>query len=737
MHRNTFPPIASHLRRALIAAGLALPMAAVASPAGDALRRLQSDDWITRDTSLADLGISEPVVLSNSDAHQDFYLPVPRGVPIADATLNFDARYTKDEPGRTNAVLWADGVPLAAQNIADGNGPVLRNLPLEQRLRSTGFLRLGVDWQSEIALRRCESNRATANALTISPQTRLSYRYDASAIGNLDDAWSTLPGKPVLLVSDTKLDQQAYDSAWRMGVAMQRAGKRVDVKAFPAVGDEIDTRALQVPAGLAQAPVFAAVAGKERHKLASAAEIGALLVLGAPAVTGDVVIASPALRAKLNAALDALQTELASDPDAADAFKSWRQARAPLAGADMAAKEVRLAPMGRLSVIAVAPDAGAQAAGVFNAAWRRILVSRQVQVQTATPPQSFQGDGVRLSALGGAPDSFDVVARGDWNVNFPLASVSSDGRMPDELVIDLAAAPGASSTRPVASVFWNGILLGAKQLDADGRPERLTARVPGYALGVNNAVRVSVQRQPVSVDCNEIPQGYPVSVLPTSHVKPGQPQPDGTFTGLLPLLAGNPQVLVPDSYLANAPTSLKQLIGIATASGVSATRAELAVSPAGQAAKPARTFLAMELPLEGAKPKVRVSDQKQLQVAGRSATWLDISGLSGLSTAEVVSSGGQDGVLWHALGPQSGKLDTPFVLNRGDIAVIAANGPVAWIDSTNPDASKPPGAGESAFFEWRRYISWSVPALSFGLLVLVLVLILALRVTRRKNKGNG
>ncbi|WZB70674.1 cellulose biosynthesis cyclic di-GMP-binding regulatory protein BcsB [Achromobacter xylosoxidans] len=217
----------------MIAAGLALPMAAVASPAGDALRRLQSDDWITRDTSLADLGISEPVVLSNSDAHQDFYLPVPRGVPIADATLNFDARYTKDEPGRTNLVLWADGVPLAAQNIADGNGPVLRNLPLEQRLRSTGFLRLGVDWQSEIALRRCESNRATANALTISPQTRLSYRYDASAIGNLDDAWSTLPGKPVLLVSDTKLDQQAYDSAWRMGVAMQRAGKRVDVKAFP------------------------------------------------------------------------------------------------------------------------------------------------------------------------------------------------------------------------------------------------------------------------------------------------------------------------------------------------------------------------------------------------------------------------------------------------------------------------------------------------------------------------
>ena len=176
--------------------------------------------------------------------------------------------------------------------------------------------------------------------------------------------------------------------------------------------------------------------------------------------------------------------------------------------------------------------------------------------------------------------------------------------MPDELIIDLAAAPGA---RPPGR--WPGILerdIAGRQAARRRRPsERLTARVPGYALGVNNAVRVSVQRQPVSVDCNEIPQGYPVSVLPTSHVKPGQPQPDGTLTGLLPLLAGNPQVLVPDSYLANAPTSLKQLIGIATASGVSATRAELAVSPAGQAAKPARTFLALEVPLDGAKPRSR------------------------------------------------------------------------------------------------------------------------------------
>lgn len=733
-HPSPYSPVARTLCRALMAAGLLLPMGAMASPAGDALRHLQGDDWVTRNTTLQDLGITEPVVLSSSDARQEFYLPVPRGVPISDATLSFDAKYTKGEPGRTSMVLWVDGVPQAAQRIADGDGSVDRTLNVEQRNRATGFLRLGVDWQSEIALRHCESNRATANALTISPQTRLSYRYDASAIGNLDDAWGTLPGRPVLMVAGAKLDQQAFDSAWRIGVAMERTGKRVAVKGFPSVGDEVDTRGLQVPPGLGQIPAFAALSNSEKHKLASPAEIGALLVMGAPAVTGDVVISDASLRAKYNEALDALKAQLAADTDAADAFKAWRQQRMPLANADVPSKDIRLVALGRQAVIAVAADAGAQGAGAFDTAWRRILVTRQVNVKAAMPPQTFLDGGLRLTTLGGTADSFDVVARGDWNTTFPLASVSADGQMPDELVVDLAAAPGASTTRPVASVFWNGILLAAKQLDATGKPERLTARVPGYALGVTNAVRVTFQRQPVSVDCNEIPQGYPVNVLPTSYVKPGKAQPDGTFVGLLPLLASTPQLIIPDTYLADAPDNIKRVIGIASASGVSATRAELAVTPAGQAVKPNRPFLAMEVAVDGAKPLVQVTDRKQLRVAGKDTAWLDVTGLDHLSTAEVVSAAGQDGLLWHTLGEHPATLDAPFVLNRGNVAIIGAAGPLAWIDSANPDASHPPGAGESAFFEWRRYISWSVPAISIGMLVLILILIVALRVNRRKNK---
>lgn len=79
-------------------------------------------------------------------------------------------------------------------------------------------------------------------------------------------------------------------------------------------------------------------------------------------------------------------------------------------------------------------------------------------------------------------------------------------------------------------------------------------------------------------------------------------------------------------------------------------------------------------------------------------------------------------------------MNAAFTLHRGDIAIIGPQGPVVWIDSANPNASHPPRAGESAFFEWRRYISWGVPAISAALLAFLVLLILASRARRKRQK---
>lgn len=719
---------------AVAAVGGLMPATSQASALGDGVRALGSGANLTRSIALSDLGITAPVVLTG-DASQDFYLPVPKGLPLADASIAFDGRYLKGEPGAASVVLTLDGQPVTSQSVPDGDGPLQRTLAVSARPRETGFVRLGVNWHSRTGTYRCEPDRSQANSVTISPQTRLTYRIDQKSVTNLDDAWSTLPGSPTLLVASNKLEKDAFDSAWRIGVALERSGKRVVVRALPAVGDTVDTRDLNVPAALAGLPAFAALRDNSAtHKLGSDAELGALLAINAPAVSGEVVVADAAMRARLAAAFDALQGQFASDSDAADAFKAWRAQRAPLAGDALGAKQIRLLSMGSQSVIAVAGDAGSQAAALFDDALRRILLSNNVTAPIARTPDIADKQVVRLSSVGGSSDSFDVLARGDWTVSFPLSAVASDGRMPGEISLYLAAAPGPASSKPVATVFWNGILLAAKQLDANGRPEQLKARVPGYVLGVTNNLRVSVQRQPYSADCNEIPQAYPVNVLPAaSYIRPGKAEPDGTFVGLLPLMAGNPQLIVPERYLAAAPENIKRVIGIASASGLSPSRAELTVAAGDKSVKPSKPFVAMEVQVDGVKPSVVVTDRKRVEIGGKDARWLDITGLQRLSTVEVVRGGGEDGLLWYAVGEPQADVGTPFLLNRGNLAIIGPAGPVAWIDSGNPDASLPPGAGESAFYEWRRYVSWGVPAIAIALLVLLLVLVLALRAGRKKQ----
>ncbi|MHC3432583.1 hypothetical protein [Delftia lacustris] len=736
IHRHSFSRTGARWALgSLLGLGALFAQTASASALGDAIRQLGASDGLQRSVTLKELGIVDPVVLAGT-ATQDFYLPVPRGLPLGDASIAFDGRYLKGEPGTSTVVISLNGTPAVSQTVPDGEGTLQRNLPVAQPARASDFVRLGVNWRNRNnSQQRCDENHSLANSLTISPQTRLSYRVDPRDVRTIEDVWNTLPVRTTVLVSGRQLEQASFDSAWRIGASLQRNNRRMQVRALPAVGEVIDLRSLEVPAALAGVPAFAALRGAEpQHKLASDAELGALLMLGAAQVSGDIVVADKALQQRLTAAFAALQAQLAADPDAGQALQQWRARRAPLASEALASQQLRALPMGRQMVLAVASDAGARVAGLQEAALQRLLVSDNVTVAAAQPPQWDEAKGIRLSSLGGSPDSFDVLSRGEWTMNFPLSAVASQGRMPGEITLYVAAAPGASATRPVATLFWNGMLLSARQLDANGQPERLRARVPGYALGINNTLRVSVQRQPYSADCNEIPQPYPASVLPAiSYVTPGKAEPNGSFIGLLPLLGARSQLLVPASYLSAAPAALERMANLAAASGLSASQAELVVAQADAPAKPSMPFVAMEVPVDGAKPLVTVTDGQQLRIRGKSLDWLDIKGLKQLSSAEVVTAGGQQGVLWRAIGEWTGGLGEPFLLNRGNIAVIGGDGPLAWLDSSNPDAGIPSGPREGAFHEWRNFLSWSVPGIAIALVVVVLLVLLAWAVARSKQ----
>lgn len=290
----------------LLGLGALFAQTASASALGDAIRQLGASDGLQRSVTLKELGIVDPVVLAGT-ATQDFYLPVPRGLPLGDASIAFDSRYLKGEPGVSTVVISLNGTPAVSQTVPDGDGMLQRTLPVAQQARASDFVRLGVNWRSRNGQVRCDDNHSLANSLTISPQTRLSYRVDPRDVRSIEDVWNTLPVRTTVLVAGRQLEQASFDSAWRIGASLQRNNRRMTVNALPAVGETLDLRGLEVPAALAGVPAFAALRGAEpRHKLASEAELGALLMLGAAQVSGDIVVADKALQQRLTSAFAAL-----------------------------------------------------------------------------------------------------------------------------------------------------------------------------------------------------------------------------------------------------------------------------------------------------------------------------------------------------------------------------------------------------------------------------------------------
>lgn len=625
---------------------------AAESPLTQAINRINADSRQERVIELRELGIDRPIILNATDARRELYLPVPANVPLTDATLNFDASYLNGEAGRNTLLLSLDGYPVRALGLNEEQGNASAVLGVDKAARESGSVRLGIAWSSVISKVLCEDERAIGNVLRIDPHTRLTYGYDASQLQDVGAAWNALPGKPGLLVAPGTLSSASYDAAWRLGVALERIGKQARILPFPAVQDSVDLSGLNIPAELKQIPAFAGLEGKGQYTLRDPAEIGALLMLGqTPALQADLAISDPQLLKAIDDALNALQAQVQGlDATAAAALGQWRERhiKQPLANST---EDVSLALLGNRALLMIKPESANKAIGLFSSAWNKLARNRQLTIgEEAAMPLSEDGR-VALTRLGGKPGTVDVLAKTDWSASFPLGSVAYDGRVPVTAMIDVAAAPGASGTPPVATLFLNDYLIGAMQLTADGKKERIEARIPQYALAAQNTLRVSFQRQPVSNQCLETPQAFPISVLPTSHVVLDKVTPDENFSGMAARFATDTQIMVPKGYLERPASSLPQVIRVASASGVSPLRAQLSVSDdASVAVTPAKAFLAFELPVKDGAESVKASNDGHLLINHKEQTLLDLKSLNHLASLQVIDAGGQHGMVYRTLG---------------------------------------------------------------------------------------
>ena len=722
------------LHRLACLAALCAPLLAAAQPAknpAEVFQRLKADRWISRDIAFTELGFTGPLVLGAPETRREIYLPVPPNVPLSGGEIKLNSSYMRADGGRTSFVISLDTYPVSSRPFALEKGDASIAVGVDGSPRASGFVRLGLNWSTALGAEwLCADGRTPGNVLRVEPDSRFSYRYDGSAIRDLTTAWGALPAVPVIMISSNNLSFEAYDSSWRMGLALERAGKRSKIAVMPAIGDVVDLSGVEIPPGLRGVPAFAALSQGGNYKIQDAAQLGALLALGQSGpVRADIIIADKALASAMKVSFDALASQLQSSaPDAAAPFTEWRTSALDPSRPAVATREVRLAYMLGRPTIVVASDAGAKAAGLFGSYWNRLAVSPAMVVQAADEPVS-NTSAVSLKYLGGKPGSFDVLAHADWNANFDIGAVAADGRVPGTLVIDVAAAPSAARTPPVVSIFMNDILLGAKQMDANGKRERITATIPRYALAANNILRLSFVRQLASDRCRETPEAYPVSVLPSSHMLLENATPTDDFNGLVSRYASGSHVMVPASFLANASATLLRVIRIAATAGVSPLNARFTPVNGDAMPTPGGSFLALELPFTDVKSKVKVENGRLMLSTNSDKPILDITGLNQVAIVEVVKVGGDTGVIYRAVGSEPLVSDRPILLARGDVAVIGAKGLLVEINTADPGGRGVVGMDDGSWLLSRGYW-WILPILA--VIFMIALLVFASRIRRRK-----
>ncbi|MGN6316037.1 cellulose synthase [Trinickia sp.] len=698
-----------------------------AGSVADAFAHLGEHRAIVRSVSLADLGINEPLVLSAPDARQELYVPVPAGLPIGNATLQIDGNFLRADGGRTTMVVSLDGAPVLARGFEQPQGDAQASVGVDGSPRPSGFVRVGLQWASLIDERVCTDQTAIGNVLRIAPTSRLTYRFDPSAVTDVRTAWSALPITPVVAISGKRIATPAFDTAWRIQALLDREGRRPVTRAWPAVGETVEVAASDVPPALRAVPAFAALAAGGAVKLADAAQVGAVLALESPhTFAADIVVADDALRGQTVAALDALRAQLAAaSPAAAEAFDAWRSRTFAAITSPLAAGEIRIAHLPGQAAIVVGDTTAAQA---LVRDWRPIGATDRYVVHRLDETPDAGADRISLAALGGEPRTLEVVDRAMWEASFDLAAVSGHGKLPDDLVLDVAAAPTPRHDGNIASVYLNGVLIASTMLDDDGKPQRIAAHVPRYALAPTNALRVVFQRRPDS-DCAARSKGYPVAVLPTSHLTLAAATAGDDFIGMLAQYASTANVLVPAAYLDEATESIGRVARLTHVAGVSPTHSSLSVVANGANGAPAGPFFAIDVGLDENEPRAQWSTDRLKLVDGSGRAYADVSGLSNLAVFTIAHANGNAGIAYRTLGSAAPRVPATLRLARGDVALVSSTGVARLFDSRNPGQIVTESARADGF---SRRLPWLVAA---GIVALLVALIVVAGIERRRHQA--
>ncbi len=573
--------------------------------------------------TLASLGLSDGIGLIDPTQPRDIYYHGTDGVVAWDGHLHLDLVLAVHDFRYSFAQVLVNDVPRWSQSIAAPNIELPVDVPLSPAELSRAFVKVTVRFGGRLNDDRCYDWRTNGSYLTVKPGSGVQYTYRSDAVTTIDGAWSVLPRAVTVVIPAGTLTPAVYRAAWQVGAALLRAGHTLTYA--PSTGDMTST------AGFISPP--------------SDTSDG----------TGVVVVA--------------VHSPLAATGDSA--------AR----GANLTLARVNGHP------VIVLSDSF-PAAQFLADDWRHVAQSDRLRVDVsraerdigaASPVVTFQQLGI-----GSVPR--DLGERAEWS--FPLSVRDlSPGFIPARIDLDVVAGLSPDRKGTVAQVFLNDVLVRSASIDESGKAQRIAADLPRRLIGVDNTVRLVLQRQaanslsPSTGECRALAAPTPAEVLATSAVTGTRIDDLTEFLELPALFRGGFDVYLPAVALTDPTATLGFFARLGADVLPMANVGTLVFYDPARPPAPARSFLllgaggvAVDAPARYEHGRLVVDDLGKMPV-------LDMTGSARSTVVEIGRVGGVSGLVVVPM--SAGVISTPrsIGLSAGDVAFVSATGVDLVVDS--------------------------------------------------------
>ena len=631
---------------------------------------------IDREIGLPEIGLAEGARLSGLGGSRDFFFPVPRGARLAGVTLNLAYETASSTDSRRGVEVLLGERTAFLQTIATARETGVLHIPLDGVDTSTGFAKVTIRYGGLIE-QKCLDLRYAADHLTVLPETALKFSVDREMVNTVAATLALMPQQVDIYVPARAMTTDEYAAAIVAARGLRATGHEIRFQLLPSASLTSSIGSSSRASGAVGQTYPSLMSGQSMvagipARFAAPPTLATPFPAPVPEATnlwsrGAVVIASPNEVAALG---------VARNPDAESADPS-RDVDAPKSA-------LSLIRFGGAPAILISGDDPRAAADLIASPWRSAAIKSDVSARLSNGGDIGAG-ALTFDRLRTDLGARSVIDRALWSVSIGGRDLPSSRRV-SGVRVDVAVAPDDVRSNAVVSAFFNDRLMDSVTTD-NNVMARLKFDVPDGMAGLNNNLRVVVQRQTRGGDCLTMPVGSPAQLLDSSAVLTA-PAADlaHDFFELAPKFRDGVEVFVDRDSALDQTSRLATLSAVARELSPAGAPVRVRYVEPGDSPRPSGSFIAMTAnPPEQANTPIRFDRGRAVVRGPEGQTIADLGRLGDTMVAPVARTNLESG-LWIrpvAAGAEP-VVPASLRLDRGNVAIIDGAG-VAFAFSNERD----------------------------------------------------